>query len=150
MGKLNVLYPKSDVETVQLSVVDMLKKIAMEHPLKRARLCLHKDASHPTHEMIIVAHQSTYMRPHRHPIGKSESYHIIEGEMEVRIFHPDGTINQVIRMSNSPGAVFMYRVTNNWWHQPIPLTEWVSYHETYTGPFEKEKDVEYASWAVEE
>ena len=37
----------------------------------------------------------------------------------------------------------MYRIQGNIWHQPVPISEWVIYHEVYTGPFIKEEDVEY-------
>jgi cupin fold WbuC family metalloprotein len=150
MVEENVLHAIGDVETVQAADLDKLRRIAQVHPLRRARLCLHRSLADLTHEMIIVAHQSTYMRPHRHPTAKSESYHIIEGEMEVRIFRLDGVLERAIRMANNPGSTFMYRVTNGWWHQPVPLTEWVAYHETYTGPFDKAKDVVYAEWAPAE
>ena len=40
----------------------------------------------------------------------------------------------------------MYRITGKVWHQPIPLTEWVVYHEVATGPFNKDEDVIYSKW----
>lgn len=147
---MNILYAKEDVEIVQWDVIRNLKQIAKEHYLKRSRLCLHHDLNAPTHEMIIVAHRSTYIRPHRHPKCKSESYHVIEGEMDVNIFKEDGRLERVVQLSSGGTGAFMYRVTNGWWHQPVPRTEWVVYHETYSGPFEKKIDVEYASWAPEE
>ena len=37
----------------------------------------------------------------------------------------------------------MYRIKGDIWHQPIPVSEWVVYHEVATGPFLKSDDVIY-------
>jgi cupin fold WbuC family metalloprotein len=149
-GADNVIFTRNDVEIIGSEAIEKLKDIARVHAMRRARICLHHDIDDLTHEMIIVAHRSTYMRPHRHPAGKSESYHVIEGEMDVNIFNTDGELDRVIHLVSHRPGMFMYRVTNAWWHQPVPKTDWVVYHETYSGPFQKDIDVEYASWAPEE
>ena len=33
---------------------------------------------------------------------------------------------------------------------PVPTSEWLVYHETFTGPFEKDLDVEFPDWAPKE
>ncbi|HLA13665.1 MAG TPA: WbuC family cupin fold metalloprotein [Gemmatimonadaceae bacterium] len=147
---MNVIYASENIEFVGPETLERLKELAREHTSRRSRLCLHHDQNAPTHEMIVVAHKSTYIRAHRHPKHKSESYHVIEGEMEVRIFGARGELLRVVRLRSDLRGAFMSRVTNGEWHQPVPLTEWVVYHETYSGPFEKNVDVEYASWAPEE
>lgn len=134
-------------------MIQELKDLAQRHPSRRARVCLHHDSTAATQEMVLAVHKSSYLRPHRHPANKSESYHVIEGEMDVNIFAPDGALERVIRLTakGRGGAEgFMYRSTNGVWHQPVAVSEWVIYHETYTGPFVKEFDVEYAPWAAEE
>ena len=40
----------------------------------------------------------------------------------------------------------MYKIQGDVWHQPIPDSEWVVYHEVATGPFDKERDVIYSKW----
>src|SRR5438309_9931257 len=64
---------------------------------KRARLCAHPGPDDPLHEMLIVLDRGTYIRPHKHG-DKSESFHIIEGELDVVLFHDSGAIREVIRM----------------------------------------------------
>ncbi len=147
---MNVLHASADIEVVAWDTVEKLKRLAEQHASRRSRLCLHRGPQDLTHEMIIVAHASTYIRPHRHPREKSESYHVIEGKMEIRLFDENGRVQRVVTLTCGPGGTFMYRMTNGWWHQPVPKTEWLVYHETYSGPFDKGIDVQYAPWAPEE
>ena len=141
----NILHNSTDVYVLDGQKISELKDIALAHPLKRSRVCLHGGSGSPVQEMIIVAHHDTLIEPHRHPDNKPESYHIVEGNLLVRIYAEDGTILRNIELSDSVHPRF-YRIHGGIWHQPIPLSEWVVYHEVFTGPFEKETDVIYASW----
>ncbi len=139
----------------QLEILDInalaikeLKKRAAALPRKRFRLCLHDGNENKMQEMIIAAEKGSYIRPHRHPKGKSESYHVIEGTMRVCYFDDQGKIIRFIDLAKPGGKKpFMQRNSGNIWHMPIPTSKCVVYHETYPGPFLKEYDVEYPDWA---
>ena len=147
----DAIYNTQDILIITPEIITDLKKEALKSRRKRYRLCLHYNNEHPTHEMLIVFHKDTYMPPHRHPIGKSESYHIVEGTMTVYFFDDDGTVIQHSRLSDVRSkAPFMYRLSGNIWHMPVAESEWLVYHETYTGPFDKMSDVEFTSWAPRE
>ncbi len=45
---------------------------------------------------------------------------------------------------------FFYRMSKSYFHIPIAVSEWCVYHEVYSGPFKKNKDVKYAKWSPEE
>ena len=141
----NILRVDQDVFFFDEKNITKLKEIAKNHPLKRSRYCLHKSDDSIVHEMIIVAHKSSNLEAHRHPVNKPESYHVMEGKLKVKIFNDYGTIKyeKILSADQHPR---MYRIHGNVWHQPIPLTEWVIYHEVATGPFRKERDVDYAKW----
>ena len=141
---VNTQFSNDEVFILDESKIFELKKIALSHPLKRSRLCLHKDRNDPVQEMIIVAHKDSYIEPHRHPLNKPESYHIIEGVLEVKIFSDQGQVIKNFFLGDSSNLK-IYRIEGNIWHQPIPLSEWVIYHEVYTGPFDKDIDVTYMS-----
>ena len=112
---------------------------------------MHHSSEDQTHEMLIVFHRASFMSPHRHPKGKSESYHVVEGAMNVYFFNDEGKVIKNIEMGEiGSGKSFLYRLSNNTWHMPVPTSEWLVYHETYSGPFEKEYDVEFPSWAPQE
>ena len=87
-----------------------------------------------------------------HPADReNESYHMIEGRMTVLVFNDSGTVTHRIELGEyGSGKSCMYRLSSSLWHMPLPRSDWVLYHETFTGPFVKERDVEYASWAPEE
>ena len=138
------------IEVGQATVARLIRK-AGESPRLRYRLCLHHTLDRLVHEMIIVANRSTYIRPHRHPPGKDESYYIIQGQMAVFIFDEAGKVTQVLEMGEyHTGRTALYRLSASIWHLPVPISEWVVYHEVFTGPFQKERDVEYAPWSPPE
>ena len=138
----NVIINKSDVFVLNNKDIIHLKTLAINHSFKRSRICLHSSNNNNVQEMIIVAHKSSNIQIHKHPINKPESYHVLEGKLLVKIFDDMGNIKlQEHLYSNKYPR--MYRIEGNIWHQPIPITEWVVYHEVATGPFDKDKDVEY-------
>ncbi|NTV15390.1 MAG: WbuC family cupin fold metalloprotein [Desulfobulbaceae bacterium] len=143
-----VLFNREDVFVVTPAWVADLKDRALASSRKRARVCLHRTTDHPTQEMVIVFHHESYMPPHRHPQGKSESYHLVEGALRVFIFDDEGRVLRAPTLE--AGKSFLYRLSAPFWHMPVPLSEWVVYHEVYTGPFGKTADVEFAPWAPPE
>lgn len=145
MSRNNIIYNDSEVFVLDEICISRLKRLAFEHPLKRSRICLHESSVSAVQEMIIVAHQTTIIEPHKHPAGKSESYHVLEGSLLVKIFEDSGVCRQSIALDQKSSCK-MYRIKGDVWHQPIPLSEWVLYHEVYSGPFTKDEDVLYAQW----
>ena len=137
-----ILYDTSSIYFLDDGKINELKDIALKHPLKRSRVCLHKSEQSLVHEMVIVAHSSSYLEPHRHPKNKPESYHVLEGELKVNIFDDDGNLIKEEKLFANKHPR-MYRIHGQVWHQPVSLSEWVVYHEVATGPFVKEIDVEY-------
>ena len=145
------IFNDQDILEVSAATIDDLKRRALASPRKRFRLCLHASSEHQTQEKLIVFHRDSFMPPHRHPKGKSESYHLIEGAMTVYFFDDAGKLIRSFGMGKvGEGKTFLYRLSNSVWHMPVPTSEWVVYHETYTGPFDKERDVEFPAWAPQE
>ena len=89
-------FPDQDIIQIRKKDLSKLKSMALDSPLKRARYCLHHTTEDPVQEMIIALHNSTYVRPHRH-IGKSESFHIIEGILNVVIFDNFGEVKKLLK-----------------------------------------------------
>ena len=112
-----------------------LRAAAKTSPKRRARINTHHDAEDPLHEMIIAIDASSYVRPHRHP-GKSEAFHVIEGEADIVIFDDDGEIDQVIRLSAPDrGRPFYYRMSEPIFHTLIVRSDILIVHEITNGPF---------------
>ena len=136
---------------VRLTARDVAEVVArgVRSPRGRARLCAHAGPADPLHEMLICLAHSTYVRPHRHA-GKSESFHVIEGELDVVVFEESGGIREVIPLgSYESGKVFFYRLAEPLFHTVLVNTPHALIHETTNGPFDL-AGTEFAPWAPPE
>ena len=132
------------VFVLDAATVELLKNAARKSTLRRARMCLHLGLESPVQEMIIALCKDSIIEPHRHPINKPESYHLVDGAMNVNIYNSMGDCIQQIQLRQK--GVRMYRIEGGVWHQPLAVTNCVVYHEVYTGPFSKDADVLYKNW----
>lgn len=125
-----------------------IKELSFSTPKKRSRICAHPNPLAPVHEMLIGFHRDSYIRPHRHT-HKTESFHIIQGEIEVIFFNEHGKIQQRVPMGPyNSGKNFFLRYENHDWHTVIIQTEYALIHETTNGPFDP-SETEYAPWSPE-
>jgi cupin fold WbuC family metalloprotein len=144
-----VLYAAEQVVKVSRGDVHLLKKLSLATQRRRIRLCAHRDIEDRLHEMLIVHLEETYIRPHKH-LGKSESFHLIEGLVDVVVFDDAGAITQVIEMGDyASGRHFYYRLADPLYHTLVIRSEFVVFHESTTGPFNR-SDIIFAEWAPEE
>lgn len=112
--------------------VDFLKARADEAPLRRARICAHRNNDDPIHEMLIVQAYDSYIRPHKH-LNKSESFHVVEGCADIIIFKENGDILKVIPLGNKGN--FFFRLSDSLFHTIIINSPYFVIHETTNGPF---------------
>lgn len=136
---------------VRVSAADAAEVVrrGLDGPRRRARLCAHSGTDDPLHEMLICLAAGTYVRPHRHR-GKSESFHLIDGELDVVLFHDDGTVREVIPMGPyHAGKSFFYRLSEPCYHTVLVNGPFALFHETTNGPFDP-ADTEFAPWAPSE
>lgn len=113
--------------------------------LRRARHLLHKDHHDQPQTMLILLERGSVVGMHRHPQQKSEIYMVLEGQLLVeyttdggetrsRLLGPWGNEEQLPSISIHRDGI---------WHEPSAVTDYVLYLEIYSGPFNKELDVEY-------
>lgn len=81
-----VFYTEDKIIQVNTSDICWLKNQAEGNLRKRSRLCTHLKKEALLHEMLIVHTRNTYIRPHKH-LSKAESFHVIEGLVDVIIFN---------------------------------------------------------------
>ena len=98
--KTTVFYNDREVIEVGADMLAELRQAAWHDKLGRARLCLHHHTDDKVHEMIIAFRGDSYVRPHRHH-DKSESFHVIEGDLMVVFFNDEGTVTRRIRMTGN-------------------------------------------------
>jgi cupin fold WbuC family metalloprotein len=141
-----VFVTEESVTKIGVQEIEFLKSIAATNSRHRVRVCAHHSNEDGLHEMILVLMSGIYVQPHKH-IAKSESFHLIEGEMLVVLFNEHGTPTETIQMGDfKSGKIFYYRLETETYHSVIPQTKTVVFHETTNGPFKKEF-TQYAEWA---
>lgn len=117
--------------------ISLLKSLAMESPRRRARICAHRSNEDTLHEMLIAISATSYIHPHMH-IGKSESFHILEGEVDVIILDERGAIMKIIKLgAQGSGRDFFYRLSEARFHTLVIHSEILVIHEVTNGPFNK-------------
>jgi cupin fold WbuC family metalloprotein len=132
---------------VDQAAIMRLKQEAGSAPLKRSRICLHSSEEDPIQEMIIAFAQGSYVRPHRHS-GKSESFHLIDGDLDVVFFDDEGRILRRIQMSTASERTRIYRLNSMAWHTLLIRSPFAVIHEVTNGPFRR-SDCAFAAWAPE-
>jgi len=121
--------------------IAFLKRQAQTNPRKRARICAHKTNDDALHEMVIAISAASYIHPHRH-LGKSESFHIIEGQVDVAVFDGAGAIVDVIELgAMGSGRRFFYRLSESAFHTLLIRTDYLVVHEVTNGPFARDNTV---------
>ena len=149
MSKIAVFYNEDPIAEVGRDWYEKLKRHAFEADQKRARLCLHSGPDDLLHEMIIVFHRDTVVRPHRHSV-KSESFHMIFGELDIVLFDENGKPTRIVHMGDANTCkTQVYRLSRPIWHSVIVRTEYAAIHEVTNGPFRIEEN-EFAPWSPEE
>lgn len=129
--------------------IDFLKQQARISPRKRARICAHKSNDDALHEMVIAISADSYIHPHRH-VGKAESFHIIDGEVDVAVFDDDGKLSDVIQLGPpGSGRSFYYRLSHSAFHTLLIRSDFLVVHEVTNGPFDRDQTV-LASFAPNE
>lgn len=115
--------------------VDFLRRQVAASPRGRLRINLHPESADLLHEMFIAIRSDSYIRPHRHP-GKSESFHIVHGEVDIVVFDDEGNIKQVVPMAAAGGAkAFYYRMSKPFFHTLVIRSDVLIVHEITNGPF---------------
>lgn len=121
--------------------ITFLKRQAQTGPRGRARICAHRSNDDPLHEMVIAISAASYIHPHRH-VGKSESFHVIEGEVDVVVFDDAGAITDVVQLgAPGTGRGFFYRLSDSAFHTLLIRSDYLVVHEVTNGPFSRDGTV---------
>ena len=144
---IEFVFEQSTVQTIASSSVvrDELLRMSRESDLRRSRHLLHKNHADQPQTMLILLEWNSQVGMHRHPADKTEIYVILEGQMRVdyvenggrresRLFAPWGNLENLPTVSIHRDGI---------WHEPVAVSETVLYLEIYSGPFNKDNDVEY-------
>src|SRR3972149_4129081 len=144
-----VLVADAPIVALTRDDVAALKVGAAKNPRRRIRVCAHRSGDDAVHEMLIVMAQGCYIRPHKH-LEKSESFHVVEGALDVVIFDDEGQVTQVLPLGDYvSGAGFYYRSDAALYHTVFIRSAVVVFHETTRGPFRPSDSIP-APWSPDE
>lgn len=125
------------------AILDMLEAEVKVHGCN-VRICLHQEPSDPYHDMIIAERKGSYPT-HRHPL-KTETLHVIYGQLIVDIFSEEGEKTDEIVLINA----MCCRIGAGIFHRVSTESKVAIYHESKLGPFLGDADREFATWSEEE
>ena len=144
-----VFFTGEDITRVGPAEIQFLKDRAGRNKRRRARLCAHADVAAAVHEMFIVLGKDVYIRPHKHT-RKNESFHMIEGLVDIVLFNEQGEINELVRVGGDRSSEpFYFRIREGVYHTVLIASDWIVFHETTSGPFDR-AGTQFATWAPEE
>jgi len=140
-----VLYTTNNLTELCYKDIQLLKEESLKNDSKKIRICAHPDVNDKLHEMIIVLSKDGYVKPHKH-LYKTESFHLIEGKLDVVIFNEQGEVTTTKQLSDFlSGKPFYIRLPPDCFHTVVPKTETVVFHEITPGPF-KPEDTVFNDW----
>ena len=105
------------------------------------RICLHISKQSKHHDMIILQQKKNFYLPHKH-LKKGETYHIIKGSMICILFTDNGDIKKICKLKKND----IFRTPINIFHTMAPISKYVIYHESKTGPFLSKNDSIFPKW----
>lgn len=151
LNRLNeeVYFAADPIVVVGRDDIEHLKRLALATKRGRVRLCAHQSIDSRLHEMLIVHSRDAYVRPHKH-LDKAESFHLIEGVVDVVFFDEGGAVEHVVHMENGTvDSRFFYRISGPRYHTLLIRSEFIVFHEATSGPFIREQTA-FAPWAPSE
>src|SRR4030067_2145029 len=127
-AKSTTFYFNESIITIDTGLIRRLKDSSRKDKLGRARVCLHSGPDAAVQEMIIAMDRKTYVRPHRHHT-KTESTHIIEGELLIILFDDTGKpVRRISLRAGKKGQPVASRIPQMTWHTQIPQTQTAVLH----------------------
>jgi cupin fold WbuC family metalloprotein len=129
------------------TIVELLSHAGVS-PRQRANLNLHTELSDPTNRFLNAGMSGTYVRPHRHRIGKWELVIALQGAVDLVIFTTNGVVKD--RVSLGSNGVHLAEIEGGEWHSIVFHAPAAVALEVKPGPYEPEFDKEFATWAPPE
>ena len=79
--------------------------------------------------MLICLNGFNYFKTHKHPAEVSESYHMIEGKIDIIFFDDNENIIEKVSLGSNKEDNFIYRLSSPYFHLVLPQTETVIYQK---------------------
>jgi len=129
------------------TISDLLLRAAAS-PRKRMNHNLHTELVDPIDRFVNAGIAGTYVRPHRHRIGKWELVSVLQGALDLVLFTESGTVKSRLAISSENIAVA--EIPGGEWHSFVFHKPSAVLLEVKPGPYEPQDDKEFAEWAPPE
>ena len=129
------------------TIAELLSRAAAS-PRKRMNLNLHAESTDPIGRFLNAGIAGTYVRPHRHRIGKWELVSVLQGKFDLVIFTSDGVVKNRVALSSDGASVA--EIPGGEWHSVVFHAPAAVVLEVKAGPYEPRLDKEFARWAPPE
>jgi cupin fold WbuC family metalloprotein len=136
------------MKTIDERTISALLNKAWSTPRKRLNFNLHPQGNDPVNRFVNAGFRGTYVRSHRHRIGKWELVTILKGSVDILIFTLDGKVEDRFRLSGND--VYVGEISGGDWHGLVFHAPAAVILEVKPGPYEPELDKEFAEWAPPE
>tara|TARA_A100001015_G_scaffold180978_1_gene201450 strand:+ start:8954 stop:9493 length:540 start_codon:yes stop_codon:yes gene_type:complete len=142
-GKTRAFFIKSKKRKIdKIMIKDMIKLTKKDR--STIRLCLHQSINDLHHSMLIIDYKNNYTKPHFH-LKTSETHQTLIGKLAVIIFSKTGKIIKKYVLDGKNN--FLDRLEARECHLLLPLSNFVIYHETNNGKFNRNKpDMYFPNW----
>ena len=150
-AKSKAFFFKKEITVFDEKFLSFLEKNYSKYK-KDIRICMHMNTSDKHHDMVLLNQKKNFYSkwlknekkgslPHKH-LDRGETYHVIKGKMAVVLFNNHGTIKYTCVLNQNS----IFRTPINTFHTQIPLTKYVIFHESRTGPLPKYGHCIFPSW----
>jgi len=138
----------ADKEIITPQLIEDLSLKARNSNRLRVNYNFHK-LSDNVQRMLNVISTNSYVRPHCHiSAKKNEMFVLLRGEIHILFYDKFGEIKDVVTLSENGNRGV--DIKPNVWHSALVLKGVAVCFETKDGPYIKEDDKDFASWAPEE
>jgi cupin fold WbuC family metalloprotein len=148
--KLALDPPSTNTSYFEKSKIEEAIELSRRSPRKRIIYPIHKSDDDRLHRMFNIIQPGSYIRPHRHKkAGKSEAVVVLQGGIRFITFEESGEIkssknlyagSDYFGVDSEPEVI----------HTFFALEEDTVIFEVKNGPYIKELDKDFATWAPEE
>ncbi len=113
-------------------IISDLEKFSKKNNNADVRICMHLSKRSKMQNMINIIHKKNFTtRPHKH-LRKEEIYHLIKGKMKIEYFIKKKKFTAILEKNFN-----IFRMSKNTYHNIIPLSKMIIFHEIREGPFKK-------------
>jgi cupin fold WbuC family metalloprotein len=109
---------------------------------------LHAELVDPINRFVNAGIAGTYIRPHRHRIGKWELVSVLQGAVDLVLFTESGTVKS--RLAIGSENIVVAEIPGAAWHSFVFQRPCAVMLEVKPGPYEPQHDKEFAEWAPAE